>query len=53
MCLKFREADSGASVLAQPLSLPWSILRPCLREDLPFEILRLEERAPDCDGRES
>lgn len=53
LCLKFKEADSGAFVLAQPLCLPWKTLRPYLRKDLPFEILRLEERAPDCDGCES
>lgn len=50
MCLKFNEADSGSFVLFQPICLPWKILRPYLRKDLPFDFRRLEERSPGCDG---
>lgn len=50
MCLKFNEAESSSFVLAQPLCLPWKILRPYLRKDLPFDIRRLEERSTSHDG---
>lgn len=52
LCLKFREGEEGALVLAQPICLPWRALRPYLRDDLPFDPSRLEEALPDSSFHE-
>jgi hypothetical protein len=43
--LKFHADDSGSFVLAQPLLLSWKVVRPYLRQQLPFDPAGIESVA--------
>lgn len=53
MCLKFQEDKTSSFVLDQPHFLPWKVLRPYLRRDLPFDPERLEESPSGWEGCDS